>query len=45
MDLSVIIPIYNEEENVLNLYRRLSGVVASMRLSYEFIFINDGSHD
>lgn len=43
--LSVIIPIYNEEGNIPTLVDRLKGVVDSMGLSYEFIFINDGSKD
>lgn len=47
MDLSVIIPIYNEESNIAELYRRLQGVLDGMRLAggYELIFVNDGSHD
>ena len=47
MDLSVIIPIYNEESNIAELYRRLHGVLDGMSLAggYELIFVNDGSHD
>ncbi|HLK97074.1 MAG TPA: glycosyltransferase family 2 protein [Hymenobacter sp.] len=45
MDLSVIIPIYNEEANIPLLYDRLRGVLDPMGLRYEFIFINDGSRD
>ncbi|WP_216690433.1 glycosyltransferase family 2 protein [Hymenobacter siberiensis] len=47
MDLSVIIPIYNEESNIAELYRRLQGVLDGMSLpgGYELIFVNDGSHD
>lgn len=47
MDLSVIIPIYNEEANIEALYERLRGVLDPMALpgGYEFIFINDGSRD
>jgi glycosyltransferase involved in cell wall biosynthesis len=44
-DLSVIVPLYNEEANVDLLYQRLKGVVENMGVSYEFIFINDGSRD
>lgn len=44
-ELSIIIPIYNEEGNIPNLIERLKSVVDSMGLSYEFIFINDGSKD
>ncbi|WP_375416337.1 glycosyltransferase family 2 protein [uncultured Hymenobacter sp.] len=45
MELSVIIPIYNEEANIDALYARLRGVMDMMRVSYEFIFVNDGSRD
>ncbi|GAA3935243.1 glycosyltransferase family 2 protein [Hymenobacter algoricola] len=45
VDLSVIIPIYNEEENIPALYERLRGVLDPMNVRYEFIFINDGSRD
>ncbi|MDQ3049982.1 MAG: glycosyltransferase family 2 protein [Bacteroidota bacterium] len=46
MDLSVIIPIYNEEGNIQKLHDRLMGVIDQMNLnSFEFIFINDGSRD
>lgn len=44
-DLSIIIPVYNEEANVQILYDRLTKVVEQLGLSYEFIFINDGSQD
>jgi glycosyltransferase involved in cell wall biosynthesis len=47
VELSVIIPIYNEEANIAELYRRLSGVLDGMRLpgGYEMVFVNDGSRD
>ncbi|WP_139924952.1 glycosyltransferase family 2 protein [Hymenobacter sp. DG01] len=45
MDLSVVIPIYNEEANIHALYHRLRGVLAPMQVAYELIFINDGSRD
>jgi glycosyltransferase involved in cell wall biosynthesis len=44
-DLSIVVPLYNEEENVEALYQRLTTVVKAMGVSYEFIFINDGSRD
>lgn len=44
-DLSIIIPVYNEEDNIQILYNRLTKVVQGLGLSYEFIFINDGSKD
>ena len=45
MDISVVIPIYNEEDNLGPLYRRLRGVLETMSVSYELIFVNDGSAD
>jgi len=43
--LSIVIPIYNEEGNIANLYQRLVAVLREMGLSYEIIFVNDGSAD
>jgi dolichol-phosphate mannosyltransferase len=45
VDLSIIIPIYNEEANIGMLYERLRGVIDPMGLRCEYIFINDGSRD
>lgn len=46
MDLySVVIPLYNEEEVVLECIRRVSGVLEDIDGDYEVIFVNDGSHD
>lgn len=44
-DLSVVVPVYNEEENVPELYRRLTDVMAGMGRPYELLFVNDGSSD
>lgn len=43
--LSVIIPVYNEEAHVVELYFRLSKVLAKLDKPYEIIFIDDGSRD
>ena len=43
MKLSIVIPIYNEEENIDSLINRLRTVVAQMQISCEYIFVNDGS--
>lgn len=43
--LSVIIPVFNEEANVLPMYERLNKVVQQLALSAEYIFVNDGSRD
>lgn len=42
---SVIIPIYNEELNIPNLLTRLRPVVEKTGMSYELLFVNDGSRD
>lgn len=45
-NLSVVIPIYNEEENIIAFYGRLKSVLQSISgYSYEIIFIDDGSRD
>ena len=45
LDYSIIIPIYNEEDNILELYQRLTAVMKKVGNSYEVIFVNDGSKD
>lgn len=45
MDISVVIPVYNEEENIQDLYEALSSVLRGMGKSYEIIFVDDGSTD
>ena len=42
---SLIIPIYNEEENLPELYRRISAVMERMDGPVELILVNDGSRD
>ncbi len=43
--LSVVIPVYNEEENLPLLYRRLTRVLLACEPQYEIIFVDDGSRD
>lgn len=43
--ISVIVPIYNEEENLPLLHTRLRQAMASLRRPYEIIFVDDGSSD
>jgi glycosyltransferase involved in cell wall biosynthesis len=45
MDLSVVVPCYNEEESFAELYRRVKAACEDARVSYEIIFVNDGSRD
>lgn len=43
--ISVVIPVYNEEENVAEGFREVSGVLRSVGLPYEIIYVDDGSRD
>ena len=43
--ISIVIPVYNEEENVPILYERLKEVLESLPYDYEIVFVNDGSTD
>jgi dolichol-phosphate mannosyltransferase len=43
--LSVVLPIFNEEETIPELYRRLTDVLESEGEPYEIVFVNDGSVD
>ncbi len=45
VELSIVIPIYNEEENLPILYEKLKKVLDELGKSYEIIFVNDGSTD
>lgn len=45
MNLSVVIPVYNEKESLRELADWIARVVNSERLSYEIIFVDDGSND
>ncbi|MEW6214401.1 MAG: glycosyltransferase family 2 protein, partial [Nitrospirota bacterium] len=45
MTLSVVIPLYNEEENVQILYEKLRETLDPLRKEYEILFVDDGSTD
>jgi dolichol-phosphate mannosyltransferase len=45
LDLSVVVPIYNEEEGILNFAEELRKNLDLLNLDYEVLFINDGSSD
>jgi len=45
MDLSLVIPVYNEEESIQELTEWIGRVCLNAKLSYEIIFIDDGSSD
>lgn len=43
--LSVIIPAYNEQENISNTSKVISGILDDARIEFEIIFVDDGSKD
>ncbi len=45
MDLSIVLPVFNEEENIETLYGELKGVLEGLGISYEIIAVDDGSTD
>ena len=45
MDISVVIPLYNEEESLVELHDRIREVMRINDYSYEIIFVDDGSTD
>lgn len=45
IELSVVVPAFNEEDNILTLYERLSPVLEALTPHHEIIFVDDGSHD
>lgn len=45
MNLSIVIPIYNEEENIPVLYEEIDKVLGSLGVQWEVVFVDDGSSD
>ena len=45
MDISVVIPLYNEDESLPELYNWIERVMQANKFSFEVIFVNDGSTD
>ena len=45
LDLSIVIPVYNERDNLVPLEEKLEKVLSKLQLSYEIIMIDDGSVD
>ena len=44
-DISIVVPVYNEEKNIPELYNRLQTSIKGITERYEMIFVNDGSTD
>src|ERR1035438_9550905 len=45
LDLSIVVPLFNEQESILPLYESLMLVLRKCNRTFEIIFINDGSVD
>ncbi len=45
LDLSIVLPVYNEEDSIEKLYRRLKTVLGKLDMTSEIIFVDDGSTD
>ncbi|MEX0729687.1 MAG: glycosyltransferase family 2 protein [Aquisalimonadaceae bacterium] len=45
MDLSVIVPVFNEEENIDPLYGAVHATLSRLNLDYEIVLVDDGSAD
>jgi len=45
VDLSVIVPVYNEEKSIQLMYNRVKAAVEPITTNFELIFVNDGSRD
>ena len=45
MELSIVIPVYNEEENVEPLIQEINAAVKPLRKAYEIVVVDDGSDD
>jgi len=45
VDISIVIPVYNEEDNLKELHAKLIDVLPSITENYEIIFVDDGSTD
>ena len=43
--ISVVVPLFNEQENLAELHRRLDAVLQSLDLPYEILLVDDGSRD
>ena len=44
-ELSIVIPVYNEQDGLAGLFARLYPALDALGASYEIVFVNDGSRD
>ena len=45
VEISIVVPLYNESESIEHLFARLTPVLVGLDLNYEIICVNDGSQD
>lgn len=45
LDLSIVVPVFNEQDSVLPLYNEITEVIGALDLKYELIMVDDGSTD
>ena len=45
MLLSIVVPVYNEEENIATFYKAVTDVMSGLTYDYELIYVDDGSSD
>src|SRR5262249_57133441 len=44
-EIRVVVPLFNEEENLAELHERLTRSLTALGVSYELVLVNDGSRD
>lgn len=45
MDLSIVVPVFNEEENIYDMHREVTAALDGTGIDYELILVDDGSSD
>lgn len=45
VEVSIVVPLYNEEDSVTPLYEQITAAVSGLGKAYEILFVNDGSRD
>ena len=45
LDLSIVLPVYNEEENILEMHKEIAAVLDTLDQKSEIIYVDDGSRD
>ena len=43
--ISIVVPVFNEEENIKEFYKRITSVFLDLKYDYEIIYVDDGSKD